>query len=363
MKKRISAFLLTLIMCFTLVSAAASSQAAVAPKNVELRTIVVRTPYFPDLEITMTNAPRFCVEKSMVPGAPDPDVAKQIKFFYTDRTTIKLNMDVSFLGRPELGESAVMIKAGEVFKPARYTDGTFGTFLAVSNDGAISFGDSALSGRGVYNLAFIKVGVYKTNVEREGYTAVDILDWEVVDKNNPTTKPVHADYDADGDPDYTYYVSGVQKTAKIRIAELSKLEDPDPAVAAIAGRELPLYTIKTGEKIFIPEALDCYFAAMKYKDKSLVYRFSEYESDNMDWSTFIKRSDQRIATVELGSGFSYNPCGKNAYVSFPKEGYYIFSVVTYVSKHLNTDIMSPDWGEFYEDQVHLYNAVVLHIVE
>ncbi len=353
-------FLLLLAVCLTIMAVPINaSAAAAAVKNTELKAITVKVPYFPDLEITMTNVPHLCGEFNVIEG-----VLHQVKFYYGKNTTISFNRDIT-MGLDVKGMGMVNFKAGQPIKASSFNTGTLTAVLIVSSDGSYTVSNNAnmsmTAGQKAYMLTFIEVSRYEGNIA-EGYSFTDINDWAVAPKTDANTKVIPVDYDGDGSADFTYSISGISKTAKVKIADVSRLKDKEnPSLAAIARKDINMYTIKARQKIFVPGALDCFVMPMQYKSKLLYDKYGPDE--DYDAKEFMTASIVRAPKIDLGSGFSYAPYDEGTYASFIKEGYYLFSVLPYVPHHYVTDITREDWGEVIDANMFKYNAVVLHVVK
>ena len=174
-----------------------------------------------------------------------------------------------------------------------------------------------------------------------------------------STKKVSADYDGDGKTDYTYSIPGVIKTGNATMAKSLKNHYED-AFRALAGKKLPMYTIKVGEKIDTRGAINTIYFALDYeKNKG----FTPKPYDEVEWEAIAKDEAVVGKSVDYDNGYSYSLRGKGSYTQFLKKGYYIFTALPFDSAHYYTNIKSENWGELKEEMIFAYNAVVLHVVE
>lgn len=354
--KRTVILLLIMIMCLALVPGAVFAESA--PKNSEIKSITVKVEYFPGLEITFTNVPMYCAEISIGEAVYGMPASRQVKFFYGKNTTITFNQDVSMTsGASSATRKTVVFNAGKPYKAADF--GPLSTIVIVSTNGSyqitnaeekISFGSSDK----VYYLWFVNASIFKTNIEKEGYTATDIRKWDA------KLNTIAADYNGDKKPDFIYTLSG-RKTGSLKVVSASKLTDKkDEALKAIADKKFDVYEIKTGDKINLAGAFEWYFCIMEVKDGKLR---DVYESlDGIDMKTIYKDNTVSGARI-LENGYPEPFYNGGSYVQFLKPGYYLFAVLPFVSKHYITDVKAKNYHSLIEKSIFKYNAVVLRVVE
>ena len=178
------------------------------------------------------------------------------------------------------------------------------------------------------------------------------------DKKTKNIK-VNADYDGDKKTDFSYTIPGVTKTSKIKIASLSALGSKASAeIKAVAGKEMPVYTIKVGEKIDLTGAFRFCITSMKLKNGVLYENLGEF-----NWEKSLKVNELRDEKIYLKNGSSYTLYKKGAYAQPLKEGYYIFAADPFVKQVFVTDTNSKNIGEYIEKAAYKYNSVILHVVK
>jgi len=187
MKKRILSLALAIILVVTMAIPAMAAVKNPPKKNAELKEeITVSVPYFPGLEITMTNVPYLCVNDSFYDG-----MINQVKFYYGKNTTISFNRDIT-LKTSSVGN--VKLKAGEAIKSSDLKNGSLGTTVIANANGSYRLTNSSNinigAGQKSYNLSFVDVQWYSKNID-EGNAFTDIRNWNI-DKdssNKAPTKP------------------------------------------------------------------------------------------------------------------------------------------------------------------------------
>ena len=142
-------------------------------KNTLIDKATVKVPYFPDLEITMTNVPKLVGETDFSNG-----LIHQVKFYYDKDTTLSFNKDMIFY--PSQLDEPAYLNTGGVVKASDYPSGIFSTYIIVSANGTWTFSDgnfNITAGQKIYILCFIDVQFYEKNVA-EGLKFTDIRDWK-----------------------------------------------------------------------------------------------------------------------------------------------------------------------------------------
>jgi len=134
--------------------------------------ITVKTPYFPGLEITMTN-PHYYV------GEFDAMTSWQVKYYFNRNTAIRFSEDVKIFASPV--DDGMRVKAGEFFRPSDYGSSALGIHIVAQKDGSYRLMDSTSfnfgKGERLFWLNFVDAIHYQTNIQ-EGYRMTDIRKWE-----------------------------------------------------------------------------------------------------------------------------------------------------------------------------------------
>ena len=360
MKRKLTT-LLALVFLFSFSISASAVIAKPPSKNSKLSKITVSTPYFPSLEITMTNVPRMV-------GEINTGGIHQVKFYYTKDTTISFNQAVSLDAKDGSGKITVSLNAGQSFKPSAHESGTLGVDIIVSKDGSMKLINAPsfnmADGDILYWLTFIDVSRYSPKAD-PAYRFSDIREWQKGISPASTAKStkggvkISTDYNFDGKIDYSYVIPNVQKTEKVKLANASELlGKSDLIMQSIAGAELNMYTIKVGTKIGIEKSLVCALDILDYKNGKMYDNPTLSNSVDFSKIEMIHNEDHSVRG-SLGNGHRVEVHGKGSYYSILQEGYYIWAPLPCVPQHFTYNSN----GTFYlERNVFRYNAVVLHVV-
>jgi hypothetical protein len=183
------------------------------------------------------------------------------------------------------------------------------------------------------------------------------------DKTAVETKSykISSDYNGDKQADFSWTLPGVTSVEKMTMGNEKELATENPNLKPLVDKQVNVFTIKAGTKIDITGAFGVPNNILEYKNGKLCYKHFD-ENVKLDWNK-IRKVEYKEERVDLPRGAWYTKAGKDSYISFLQEGYYIISMSPLVSQCYETDAKSADFLKAKPETAYKYGYAVIHVVK